>query len=180
MANIHIQISAVGVELVLGTYLPHDTFIFSDWQEFYRYNDIIHSAHIIADHVKNIKITVDGEVLYEGIIPHNQFVEQKSFSPFLVPESLYLRTECVEECVCSCTFESDIFELDKLLFETQDYDFLFKVSQKFINKITYNSVPLEFEWTAKKAIGNICLLCRYNAGYLHPLYDAVNKLSTRI
>ena len=64
----------------------------------------------------------------------------------------------------------------KLLFETQDYDLLFKVGISFLSKIIYDNQELNLEWVSAKPVGNICLLCRAENGYLVPLYDAVRKI----
>jgi len=64
-----------------------------------------------------------------------------------------------------------------LQFETQDYDFLFKVGKSFVTKMLYNDKALELEWMSAKPVGNICLLCRFENGYLVPIYDAVKRIA---
>lgn len=93
----------------------------------------------------------------------------------MVDRALYLRTECAEEAIYSCEFDTENFDLQLLTFETQDYDFLFKVGNAFLDKIFYNGLPLQAEWQSGKPVGNICLLCRCENGYLVPLFDAINK-----
>ena len=65
----------------------------------------------------------------------------------------------------------------KLMFETQDYDLLFKVGSSFLSKVTYDAKELNPEWVSGKPVGNICLLCRAENGYLMPVYDAVRKIA---
>jgi len=35
------------------------------------------------------------------------------------------------------------------------------------------------EWVSAHPVGDICLLCRFDNGYLVPFYDAVKKLKLR-
>ncbi|MEI8273627.1 MAG: hypothetical protein WCG08_13480, partial [Paludibacter sp.] len=90
---------------------------------------------------------------------------------------LYLRTECAEQAVYQCEFEAEQFDKMKLFFETQDYDLLFKVGNSFISKIIYEDKVLHLEWVSAKPVGNICLLCRAENGFLVPVYDAVGKIA---
>lgn len=177
MSKIKIQISGVGVELVLGNYMPKDTTIFNDWQEFYHFNDLIHKTQLLAEHVSKIIISQDEKIVFEGKIPVIKFLPQKSFSPVLVQQALYLRTECAEQAVYEREFEIDNFDKNKLFFETQDYDLLFKVGKSFITNILYDKQPFPLEWMSAHPIGDICLLCRFESGYLIPVYDAVKRLA---
>lgn len=180
MSKIKIQLSGVGAELVLGDYMPKDTTIFNDWQEFFHYNDLIHYSQLMMEHVSEIEIKQDDEVVFRGKIPAVCILPQKSYSPALVQRALYLRTECVEQAIYHCEFEADNFDRMKLQFETQDYDFLFKTGKSFLFKMLYDEKELELEWMSGKALGNICLLCRYENGYLIPIYDAIKKLGTEV
>jgi len=180
MSKIKIQLSGVGAELVLGNYMPLDTTIFNDWQEFFHYNDLIHYSQLMMEHVSEIEIRQDDEVIFRGKIPVVHIQHQKSYSPALVQRALYLRTECVEQAIYYCEFETNNFDRMKLLFETQDYDLLFKTGKSFLSKIIYDEKELEPEWFSGKALGNICLLCRYENGYLIPIYDAVKKMGTEV
>jgi len=178
MSIINIQISGVGTELALGTYMPKDTTIFNDWTEFYHYNDLIHESHLIVEHVSELIVLSDNKMVYKGKLPVQQVIAQQSFSPVLTNKGLYLRTECAEKAVYECQFETSDFDISKLKFETQDYDYLFKVGSSFLNKIIYEKQVLHLEWKNANPVGNICLLCRYDSGYLVPIYDAVNKMTT--
>lgn len=175
MSNITIQFKGVAAELVLGNYKPTDTTIFNCWEDFYQYNDLIHESQLLTEHISEIEITVDEKVIYKGAIPLAHIREQKSFSPVLVHRALYLRTECAEQAVYRCEFETENFNKLNLLFETQDYDLLFKVGKSFLSRVTYQGKELELEWISGKSVGDICLLCRYENGYLVPVYDAINK-----
>lgn len=180
MSKINIKITGVGAELVLGTYLPHDTLIFSNWEEFFHYNDLLHHAQLLVEHISEIEITKDGVPVYKGQLPEKAIVAQKSYSPVLEEGALYLRTECVEQCVYSCEFEADTIDLTKLVFESQHYDLLFKVGTSFLAQVKYDGQPLTLEWVSGKPIGNICLLCKFENGFLVPLYDAVNKVESTL
>ena len=177
MSKIKIQISGVGAELVLGNYMPKDATIFNDWLEFYHFNDIIHETQLLAEHVSEITICQDEENVFKGKIPEIKFISQKSFSPVMVEHALYLRTECAEQAVYECEFETDNFDKNKLFFETQDYDLLFKVGKSFITNILYDHQSFPIEWVSAHPIGDICLLCRFENGYLVPVYDAVKKIA---
>jgi hypothetical protein len=179
MSKIKIQISGVGAELVLGNYMPGDETIYNDWQEFFHFNDVIHESQLLSEHVSEIEIKQDELEIFKGKITDTQFQPQKSFSPVLVQLALYLRTECVEQSVFQCEFETENFDKNKLCFETQDYDLLFKVGRLFITGMVYDELPLSLEWVSAHPIGNICLLCRYENGHLVPVYDAIKKLATK-
>lgn len=177
MAKIHIQLTGVAAELTLGNYMPKDATIFNNWEDFYHFNDLVHCSQLLVEHISEIQITQDEQVIFTGKIPVTQFHAQKSFSPILLNRALYLRTECAEQAVYHCSFDIDNFDKMKLVFETQDYDMLFKVGQAFLSKILYDGKELELEWISGEPVGNICLLCRFENGYLVPIYDAVNKLT---
>src|ERR1035437_1453273 len=179
MSKIRIQLTGVGAELVIGNYMPKDSTIFNDWQEFYRYNDIIHEAQLLADQVSEIDIRQDDEVVFKGLIPEVKFRQQKSFAPVMFPMGLYLRSECAEMSIYLCEFEVDNFDRNKLYLETQDYNRLFKVGHSFITNLLYDNQTYTLEWISGKRIGEICLLCRYDSGNLIPLYDAIKKLGPK-
>jgi len=177
MSKIHIQLTGIAAELTLGNYMPKDATIFNNWEDFYHFNDLIHCSQLLFEHISKIQITQDEQIIFTGVIPQKQIQRQKSFSPALQHRALYLRTECAEQAVYHCTFEADNFDKMKLIFETQDYDMLFKVGQSFLSKILYDGTEQDLEWVSGKPVGNICLLCRFENGYLIPIYDAVNKLA---
>jgi len=179
MSKIKIQLTGIGAELVLGNYMPKDSTIIKDWQEFYRYNDILHESQLLADQVSEIDVRQDEEVIFKGLIPDAKMKPQKSFSPALFPLAMYLRTECAEMAVYQCEFETEHFDLNKLFFETQDYDRLFKVADSFITNVVYDQQPYPLEWISGKRIGEICLLCSFETGYLTPIYDAIKKLGPK-
>lgn len=178
MPHIKVEIKGVSAELVLGNYMPKDPTIYEDWQEFYRYDDLIHESQLLTEHVAEITIWKDNEELLKGRIPANQFKSEKSFCPAMEQNALYLRTECAENAVYICEFDTENFKLSKLLFNTQDYDCLFKVGNSFITSLSYDSKKHPLEWQSATPIGNICLLCKFENGYLVPTYDAVNKISS--
>jgi len=177
MSKIKIRITGIGAELTLGNYMPRDATIFNDWQEFFHFDDLIHETQLLAEHVAEIEIRQDDVVVFTGKIPDTKFQSQKSYSPVLVPQALYLRTECAEQAVYQCEFEMDDFDKNKLFFETQDYDLLFKVGKSFVTQVIYDHQPFPLEWVSGKPVGNICLLCRFQDGYLVPVYDAVKKMA---
>ena len=179
MSKIKIQISGVGAELVLGSYLPGDATIFNDWQEFYHFNDLIHETQLLVEYVSEIEIKVDDLVLFRGKIPDTKFIPQKSCSPVMIEQGIYLRTECAENAVYQSEFEIESFDKNMLFFETQDYDLLFKVGNAFISHLIYDQVSYPLEWVSAHPVGDICLLCRFDNGYLVPFYDAVKKLKLR-
>jgi len=177
MSKIKIRITGIAAELALGNYMPKDATIFNDWQEFFHFDDLIHETQLLAEHVTEIEIKQDDVMIFTGKIPDAKFQSQKSYSPVLVPQALYLRTECAEQAVYQCEFEMDDFDKNKLFFETQDYDLLFKVGKSFVTQILYDHQPFPLEWVSGKPVGNICLLCRFQDGYLVPVYDAVKKVA---
>ena len=179
MAKIKIQIKGVAAELVLGNYMPTDATIMNNWEDFYHYSDLIHKSQLLADYIELITIEVDGKIIYTGKIPAQQFEEEKSYSPALVDRAIYLRTECAENANYECEFETDNFDKDLLLFKTQDYDLLFKIGKHFVSKLIYKEQTLELNWISAQSIGNLCILCRYENGYLIPLYDAINKKESK-
>lgn len=176
MSKIEIEIKGVSAELVLGNYMPKDPTIYENWEEFYHYDDLIHESQLLSDYVTEITILKDGEQAFKGNIPASKLNAQKSFIPVMQQGALYLRTECVENAVYRCEFETPDFELSKLSFETQDYDLLFKVGKSFIVCPVYDGKPLQLTWISATPVGNICLLCRCDNGYLIPVYDAINKI----
>jgi hypothetical protein len=176
MSKIQIQISGVAVELVLGNYMPKDTTIFNNWEDFYHFNNLIHESQLLSEHISEIIIKQDEQVIYKGRIPDSQFVSQKSFLPAMLHQALYLRTECAENATFQYEFETDYFDKMKLVFETQDYDLIFKSGKSFISKVLYDGNSLHQEWVSGKPIANICVLCRFENGYLVPIYNAVNKV----
>jgi hypothetical protein len=177
MSKITIQLTGVAAELVLGNYMPQDTTIFNNWEEFFHYNDLIHVSQLLAEHISEIEILQDGQKVFRGEIPAAHISAQKSSSPVLVHRALYLRTECAEQAVYKCEFETENFDKMKLHFETQDYDLLFKVGKSFLSKVTYEGKELPLEWVSGQPVGNICVLCRFENGYLVPVYDAVQKIA---
>lgn len=177
--KIKLEIKGVGAELALGNYMPKDPTIYNDWQEFYHYDDLIHESQLLSDYVSEIVIWKDDKEFFKGKIPANQFKTQKSFSPAMEQDLLYLRTECAENAVFSAEFETTEFDKNKLFFETQDYDLLFKVGKSFITNIIYENRKIDLEWKSATPVGNICLLCKFNAGYLVPVYDAINKVNAK-
>ncbi len=177
MSTIQITLKGIAAELTLGSYMPKDATIFNNWEDFYHFNDLIHVSQLLAEHISEIEIKQDAEVIFTGKIPTSQFKLQKSFSPVLKDKALYLRTECAEEAVYQCEFEVERFDKMKLMFETQDYDLLFKVGNSFLSKMTYEDKELNLEWVSAKPVGNICVLCRFENGYLVPVYDAVRKIA---
>jgi len=180
MSNITIQLSGVAAELVLGNYMPKDSTIFNDWLEFYHFNDIIHETQLLSEYVSDIKIKADNELLFKGKIPQTKFLPLKSFTPVLIQNALYLRTECAEKSVYKCEFETENFDKNKLFFETQDYDLLFKVGKAFITNVIYDKISYPLEWISAHPVGDICLLCRFDNGFLVPVYDAINKVAVNI
>ena len=180
MSNITIQLSGVAAELVLGNYMPKDSTIFNDWLEFFHFNNIIHETQLLSEYITEIEIKVDQVQLFKGKIPQTQFRQVKSFSPVLLQNTLYLRTECAERSVYKCEFETENFDKNKLYFETQDYDLLFKVGKAFITHLSYDQISYPLEWVSAHPVGDICLLCRFDNGYLVPVYDAIKKMAVNI
>ena len=179
MSFISIRLTGIAAELVLGNYMPKDVSIFNNWEDFFHYNDLIHVSRLITEHITEIQIRNDENIIFTGKIPDSRIQKQKSFSPVLNQNSLYLRTECAEQSVFECSFETESFDKNKLTFETQDYDGLFKVGKSFLNKAFYDGTEINPEWVSGKPVGNICLLCRYQNGFLIPFYDAINKIYSK-
>jgi hypothetical protein len=179
MTNITIQLTGVAAELTLGNYMPKDATIFNNWEDFYHFNDLIHESQLLTDYISEIQITQNDEVVFTGKIPISQLKPQKSYAPVLKQKALYLRTECAEQAIYQCEFEAENFDKMKLTFEMQDYDLLFKVGDSFLSRVKYDGMELNLNWISAKPVGNICLLCRFENGYLVPVYDAVKKLAIR-
>lgn len=177
MSIIQLKITGVAAELSLGNYMPKDTTIFNNWEEFYHFNDLIHVSQLLTDYISEIEIKQDDVIIYKAKIPKNQLKMQPSFSPVLKQKSIYLRTECAEQAEYYCEFESDSFDISHLFFESQDYDLLFKVGNSFLSTIRYDGIELNLRWVNAKPLGNICLLCRYENGFLVPIFDAIKKTS---
>lgn len=179
MPVIQVEVTGVAAELVLGHYMPDDPTIYNDWQEFFHYNDLIHESQLLSNYISEIVIKKDGELIYQKKnAPFFDIEKQKSFSPIMEQNKLYLRTECVENALYKAEFEVKEFDVSKLTFETQDYDFLFKVSNSFVNNLLYNRKRVELVWVKGEPVGNICLLCNFDSGYLLPVYDAIKKESS--
>jgi len=179
MSKITIQLSGVAAELALGNYMPSDPTIMNNWEDFYHYNDLIHASQLLTDYISEIQIKKDDEVIFTGKIPTAHIRQQKSILPVLEQRALYLRTECAEQAVYQCVFETDNFDKKELYFDTQDYDQLFKIGKSFLSKVLYAENELNLEWISAKPVGNICVLCRFENGYLVPLYDAINKVEAK-
>ena len=175
MSKIKLLLSGVSAEIVLGNYMPTDQTIIKNWEEFYHYNDLIHHSQLLTDYLSFIEIFEDDIAVFKGKIPNSNFISQKSFSPALFNQSLYLRTECAEQSIFQCVFETNNFDKAKLIFETQCYDMLFKVGSSFIAKMLYDGNELDLVWYSGKPLGNICVLCNCENGYLVPFYDAIKK-----
>lgn len=175
MSKITLEITGVSAELTLGNYMPTDPTIMNNWEEFYHYHDLIHVSQLLSDYIDELTISIDHQMIYKGKIPASAFRSQKSFCPVMVDRALYLRTECAERATYQVEFEAENFDKKLLTFETQDYDMLFKVGNSFVNRILYNGNTLNLEWRSAQPIANICVLCRYENGYLVPVYDAINK-----
>lgn len=178
MSIIKITLSGVAAELVLGNYMPTDSTIMNNWEDFYHYDDLVHVSQLLPDYISEIVIEQDHVEVFKGKVPAANFVEQKSYCPVMVERAIYLRTECVEDAVYECEFEVEEFDKQKLIFETQDYDLLFKTGKSFLANVLYNEMSLNLEWKKAKPIGNICVLCRFEGGFLVPIYDAVNKIES--
>ena len=177
MSTIKIKLTGVAAELALGSYMPKDATIFNNWEDFYHYNDLIHESQLLTDYISEIEIKQDDTVIFTGKIPATQLKTQKSYSPVFTNGALYLRTECAENAVYECVLEVEDFDKMKLTFETQDYDMLFKVGNSFLSKVKYDGLELNLVWINAKPVGNICVLCRFENGYLVPVYDAVKKIA---
>jgi|GEM_PF-682761 len=181
MSKFKIKIQGVAAELALGTYLPADKTIYNNWEDFYKYNDVLHTSQLIADYISEIEILENDNSIYKGKIPARQFVKEKSFLPNMIENGVYLRTECIENATYETELEISGFNITKLTFATQDYELIFRSAKEFVSKVLYDNMPLELTWVKGEPIGNICLLCGYRNGFLVPLYDAITKkYSTKI
>ncbi len=176
MQKIKIAITGVAAELVLGNYMPTDATIMNEWSEFYHYNDVMHDSQLIMSHLREVTITCDDVIDFQNVIPDTQVVRQKTIMPALIDGGLYLKTECVEEAQYLCEFEANEFDIEKVVFQTQDYDHFFKVGTDFLVNIRYDTQIIKPEWVSGKPVGNLCLLCRFENGYLIPIYDAIAKV----
>jgi hypothetical protein len=179
MGVVKIQLKGVGAELALGEYPKTDTKIFEEWTEFFNYNNLVHNSHLLQDHLSEVIITEDEIQVYKGKLTDCTKSVQKSFEPPFEEGHLYLRTECVEQAVYECEFTTDEFDINKLVIETQEYDHLFKTAKAFISNLFYDDELLRLEWLSADSIGNICLLCKYENGYLIPIYDAITKTTSQ-
>lgn len=175
MGVIKIQLKGVGVELALGEYPRTDTKIFEEWTEFFNYNNLVHTSHLMLNHLSEVIITDDDVQIYKGKLSDCKQSIQHSFEFPLEEGHLYLRTECVEQAVYQCEFTTDDFDSAKLVIEIQEYDHLFKTAKVFISNLLYEKELLNLDWVSADPIGNICLLCKYENAYLIPIYDAVTK-----
>lgn len=175
MSKITLEITGVAAELALGNYMPTDPTIMNNWEEFYHYHDLIHVSQLLSDYIDELTICVDQHTIFKGKIPAQAFRPQKSFCPVMVDRALYLRTECAEKATYTAEFEAENFDMNLLLFETQDYDLLFKVGGPFVQRVLYNRKAIQIEWKNAQPLANICVLCRFENGYLVPVYDAINK-----
>ena len=174
---LQIEISGIAAEIVLGKYMPKDATIFNNWEEFYHFNDVLHQSQLLAEYRLDISVTHLGNIIFQGRIQDKQVVSQKSFSPALLPLSLYLRTECAEKAIYECSIDTDNFDFSKLSIETQDYGLLFSVGKSFVASAFYDGKRLELEWKSAVPAGNICVLCRAENGCLIPVYDAIKKIA---
>lgn len=180
MNKIRIEIEGVAAEIVLGNYMPEDRTIINNWEDFYKFNDIIHQSLLLKDYISSFSIRVNGEKIEQMAQRKLRYTNAKSVVPFMHHDALYLRTECVENATFVCEFEcSSDFDIDLLGATVQDYDAIFKVSSSFIETLTYDGKVLDLQWQTGKALGNICLLCSYQNGFLVPIYDAVKKLDSK-
>jgi hypothetical protein len=127
MQSVEISIKGIAAELVLGNYMPKDVTIFNNWEDFFHYNNLIHVSQLLWEHISEIQIKIDEAISFAGKIQEKSIKQQKSFSPVLIQNALYLRSECAEEAVYGCSFETENFDKNKLTFETQDYNGLFEV-----------------------------------------------------
>lgn len=176
MSVIKIEIKGVAAELILGNYMPGDPTIYNDWEEFYHYNDLIHESQLLSDYITEVTIKKDEELIYQKKnTPFFRMEKQKSFCPAMEQDRIYLRTECVENAVFVSEFETENFDVLKLVFETQDYDCLFKVTNSFVSSLLYDGEKHDLVWEKGEPVGNICLLCKFDKGYMIPIYDAIKK-----
>lgn len=175
MALVEVTMKGVAAELVLGSYLPSDKTIFANWEDFYNYNNLLHETQLVSEYIEFLTVKVNGVQVYTGKVPANLLCVEKSFTPVLLPNTMYLRTECVERAEFVAKFDADDFNIQGLKFHVQEYDGLFKTASAFLSSISYESKQLELVWSKAQPIGNLCVLCGFSDGYLFPVYDAVNK-----
>jgi hypothetical protein len=97
----------------------------------------------------------------------------------MVENAVYLRTECVENAVYSIETEIENFSISKLKFLTQDYELIFKTAKEFVTQAQYDGKQLDLVWNSSTPVGNVCLLCGFQNGFLVPLYDSVSKKYAR-
>ncbi len=173
MQSVRIEMKGIAAELVLGNYMPADPAILKNWEDFYHYNDLLHVSHLHAGYMDEIKIFVD-DILF---INKTKFpaVKQKSICPVMVQDALYLRTECVERAEYAVNFETEDFRPEKLRLEIQDYDGLFRTGNEFVVSVQYKDQNFVPEWISGQPVGNLCVLCSFDKGYLVPVYDAIQK-----
>lgn len=178
MDKIKIEMKGVGVELVLGSYMPTDSTILKNWEEFFHYNDLIHESCLLADYVKECVIWKNDTIIYQNVLGNDMFQTQKSILPVMRQDELYLRTECAENAEYVVRFETEKFDIQLLTFMTQDFYGLFSTGKSFVVEVKYDNKRVKPEWQSATPIGNICVLCRYDNGFLIPEYDAINKLKS--
>lgn len=176
MSKIKIVMKGVGVEIVLGNYMPTDMTILNNWEEFFHYNDLIHTSQLLNDHLQEVSVFVDETPLMNLNLHKIPVIREKSFSPVLSQNSLYLRTECAENAIFQCDFEIENFKPELLKIQIQDYDGLFKTGQSFITSFIYDDIKLIPRWSSADPIGNICIICRHENGFLIPEYDCIRKI----
>ncbi len=176
MNKIRIEIEGVAAEIVLGNYMPADTTIMNNWEDFYRYNDLIHKTLLLKDYISAFRVIVNEQEIEQLGQRKIKYEHSKTVVPVMQQDALYLRTECVEDAHFVCEFETaEEFDLTQLVASIQDFDAMFKVGNAFIEELQYKGAKLNLEWQGGKPLGNICLLCGYNNGYLVPIYDAIKK-----
>lgn len=176
MSLYHITIKGISAELVLGNYMPGDPTIMNNWEEFYRYDDLLHESCLLSDHISEITVETEGQQIFSGkstLIPR---IQQKSYSPAFVSGNIYLRAECAEQAVYTASVETESFEINQLSFLVQDFDLLFKVGKSFVSGLKYKDRTLELQWQNATPVGNICLLCGFENGFLVPYFDAIKKI----
>lgn len=177
MNKIRIEIDGVAAEIVLGNYMPTDTTIMNNWEDFYRYNDLIHKTLLLKDYISTFRVFINEQEIETVAQRKIKYEHAKTIVPFMVQDALYLRTECVEDAHFVCEFETEEeFDLSHLTANIQDYDSLFKVGNAFVEELQYKGSKINLEWQGGKPLGNICLLCGYQNGYLVPMYDAIKKV----
>jgi hypothetical protein len=170
-----IELKGIAMELVLGNYMPTDLTILNNWEEFYHYNDLIHSSQLLSDYLQELLVFSNNDLIYKEKSFKIPIIKEKSFCPYMIQNALYLRTECAENAVFNCSFEADEFLPENLAIHVQDYDGIFRTGNSFITSLSYNGKKMVPEWQTGTSIGNICVVCKFDQGYLIPEYDAINK-----